>query len=94
MNMLYPHPIPARVMVLHLLTSGSNSSPPFLQAEVCCLELRWLWACRGRESLRGTYVELKMQEVSQHSGGHAGEGGQERLEVDLQILLPLFHQTS
>lgn len=48
MNMLYPHPIPARVLVLHLLTSGSNSSPPFFKVEVCCHELRWLWACRGK----------------------------------------------
>lgn len=44
------------------------------------------------ENPRGTYVEVKMQEVGQHSGGHVREGGQECLEVDLQILLPLFHQ--
>lgn len=47
-----------------------------------------------REDLRRTYIKLKMQEVGQHSGGHTREGGEECLEIDLQILLPLFHQAS
>lgn len=30
---------------------------------------------------RGTYIEVKMQEVGQHSRGHAREGSQEGLKV-------------
>lgn len=94
MNMLYPHSIPARVMVPHLLTQ--DQTPAHSPSELRCAALSsgGCGLAGERENLRGTYIELKMQEVSQHSGGHAGEGGQECLEVDLQILLPLFHQAS
>lgn len=35
-----------------------------------------------------------MQEVGQNSGSHIREGGQEGLEVHLQVLLPLLYQAS